>query len=423
MNRPYNFIDIFAGCGGLSEGFKKHGKYNMLAAVEWERPQVLNLINRLETKWGILDAKKRVMRFDIQRTNELFEGWTDDKEYDSHPGLDKMINSNQLDLIIGGPPCQAYSVAGRIRDANGMRDDYRNYLFESYLKIVNRYRPKLFVFENVPGMLSAKPGGILVTDLIKKQINDIGYEISEDLRGSAQIDLTDYGIPQKRKRVIIVGIRKDNSLNTQSLLENFYEVILPTFKEELKTVKDAISDLPKLCPLEYDEIINTKKFSHQSNSTVPNHSPRYHNRRDISTFELLAKDIETGNNKFVSTESLKQLYTKLTGKSSNIHKYHVLRWNKPSNTIPAHLYKDGLRHIHPDPIQARSITVREAARLQTFDDDYVFISSTGDNYKMIGNAVPPYFSTKLATALHYFLENISAAENKNDEVHNHSFTN
>ncbi|WP_214778621.1 DNA cytosine methyltransferase [Exiguobacterium sp. s22] len=406
MSRPYNFIDIFAGCGGLSEGFKKHGKYNMLAAVEWEKPQVLNLINRLETKWGILDAKKRVMRFDIQRTNELFEGWTDDKEYGSHPGLDKMINSNQLDLIIGGPPCQAYSVAGRIRDVNGMRDDYRNYLFESYLKIVNRYRPKLFVFENVPGMLSAKPGGILVTDLIKKQINDIGYEISEDLRGSAQIDLTDYGVPQKRKRVIIVGIRKDKHLDAQSLLKNFYKAILPAFKEETRTVKDAISDLPKLCPLDYDKIINTKKFSHQFNSSVPNHSPRFHNRRDISTFELLAKDIETGNNLYVSTESLKQLYTKLTGRTSNIHKYHVLRWDKPSNTIPAHLYKDGLRHIHPDSTQARSITVREAARLQTFDDDYIFISSAGDNYKMIGNAVPPQFSEKLALSLDILLDSL-----------------
>lgn len=406
MSKQYNFIDIFAGCGGLSEGFKKHGKYNMLAAVEWEQPQVENLINRLQTKWGIADADKRVMRFDIQRTNELFKGWNDDVEYGSHKGLDNLIKSQQLDLIIGGPPCQAYSVAGRIRDANGMRDDYRNYLFESYMKIVERYRPKVFVFENVPGMLSAKPGGVPVTDLIKEQINSIGYEIAEDLKTLAQIDLTEYGVPQKRKRVIIIGVRKDLSSDIQSLLNNFYKVILPDLKEEIKTVKDAISDLPKLYPLEREEKVNGKKLSHQYSSAIPNHLPRFHNRRDITTFELLAKDIESGMNEYVSSESLKRLYTSLTGKTSNIHKYHVVRWNKPSNTIPAHLYKDGLRHIHPDPLQARSLTVREAARLQTFDDDYIFISSAGDNYKMIGNAVPPHFSEKLAISLYTLLETL-----------------
>lgn len=414
MSKQYNFIDIFAGCGGLSEGFKKHGKYNMLAAVEWEKPQVENLINRLQTKWGIADAEQRVMRFDIQRTNELFNGWKDDVEYGSHKGLDNLIDSQQLDLIIGGPPCQAYSVAGRIRDANGMRDDYRNYLFESYMKIVARYRPKIFVFENVPGMLSAKPGGIPVTDLIKEQINNIGYEIAEDLKTLAQIDLTEYGVPQKRKRVIIIGVRKDLSSDMQSLLNNFYEVILPNLKEEIKTVKDAISDLPKLYPLEREEKVNGKKFSHQYNSAIPNHLPRFHNQRDITTFELLAKDIESGMNEYVSSESLKQLYTSLTGKTSNIHKYHVVRWNKPSNTIPAHLYKDGLRHIHPDPLQARSLTVREAARLQTFDDDYIFISSAGDNYKMIGNAVPPHFSEKLAISLALLLDSLCFKFNEID---------
>jgi DNA (cytosine-5)-methyltransferase 1 len=100
----------------------------------------------------------------------------------------------------------------------------------------------------------------------------------------------------------------------------------------------------------------------------------------VKTFQLLAEDIESEQCKYTSSEALKQLYTQITGKTSNIHKYHVLRWDQPSNTIPAHLYKDGLRHIHPDSKQARTITVREAARLQTFNDDYEFISSSGDNY-------------------------------------------
>lgn len=113
----------------------------------------------------------------------------------------------------------------------------------------------------------------------------------------------------------------------------------------------------------------------------------------------MAKDIEEEKFDYSTTDALKDLYTQRTGENSSVHKYHVLRRHKPSNTIPAHLNKDGLRHIHYDSTQARSITVREAARLQTFDDDYEFISSLGASYRMIGNAVPPLFSEKLSFAL------------------------
>ncbi|MGZ9784406.1 DNA cytosine methyltransferase [Bacillus cereus group sp. BfR-BA-01315] len=399
----YNLIDIFAGCGGLSEGFEKKTHFNMLAAVEWEKPQVQNLINRLATKWNVTDANNRVLRFDIQRTKELFNGWLDDPNYGTHEGLDKLLDGKSLDLIIGGPPCQAYSVAGRIRDENGMRDDYRNYLFESYLEVVRKYQPKLFVFENVPGILSAKPGGIPVTELIKNDIEQSGYEIIDDLKRYAQIDLSEYGVPQKRKRVIIIGLRKDLYPDAQQLLKFFYTEHLPKYKESTKTVRDAIKDLPKLCPLDEEIKVSGKRFSHSLSHEISNHLPRFHSKRDISIFQLLAGDIESGQCKYTSSEALKQLYTQVTGKTSNVHKYHVLRWDQPSNTIPAHLYKDGLRHIHPDSTQARTITVREAARLQTFDDDYEFISSAGDNYKMIGNAVPPKFSEKLAGAIELLL--------------------
>jgi DNA (cytosine-5)-methyltransferase 1 len=128
-----------------------------------------------------------------------------------------------------------------------------------------------------------------------------------------------------------------------------------------------------------------------------------HSKRDVDTFVLLTKDIESGQNKYGTVEALKDLYFEITGKRSNIHKYHVLKWNKPSNTIPAHLYKDGLRHIHPDPKQARTITVREAARLQSFEDDFQFLGSLTDQYKMVGNAVPPKFAKAIALALNDFL--------------------
>lgn len=398
-----NFIDIFAGCGGLSEGFEQNPNYNMLAAVEWEKPQVINLRNHLRNNYGMDDADERVIRFDVQRTSDLINGWQDDLDYGSHQGLDNLINGENVDLIIGGPPCQAYSIAGRIRDDNGMRDDYRNFLFESYMSLVRHYQPQLFVFENVPGILSARPGnGALVTDLIREEIQNSGYEIIDDLR-DAQFDLTQYGVPQKRKRIIIIGLRRDLYEGHQEILHNFYQNIMPQYREDLRTVQDAIGDLPHFIPTGTVQRVNGRNVSHTFNLDVANHFPRFHSERDIQVFRTLAEDIETGRNEFTNTEALRELYTQMTGRQSNVHKYHVLRWNEPSNTIPAHLYKDGLRHIHPDSPQARSITVREAARLQTFPDNYEFISSPGDNYKMIGNAVPPRFSSKLASALEILL--------------------
>ena len=145
-------IDLFAGCGGLTEGFAQTELYETKACVEWESAQCENLKKRLKDKWNIRDSSNRVIRFDIQRTEELIRGFSD-QEYGTSRGLAAMVG-NSLDMVIGGPPCQAYSIAGRIRDEFGMRNDYRNYLFESYLKIVEHFCPKAFVFENVPEYLA-----------------------------------------------------------------------------------------------------------------------------------------------------------------------------------------------------------------------------------------------------------------------------
>ena len=398
-----NVVDLFSGCGGLTDGFAQTGYYNTLAAVDWELPTVETLRKRLSDKWNYQKVTDKVVCFDMQKTDQLIYGWNDDI-YGVSPGLKKIIGSKEVDVVIGGPPCQAYSVAGRIRDENGMHDDYRNYLFESYIKIVQTFQPKVCIFENVQGMLSAAPGGISIVKRISDAFSEAGYYISQELKEVALFDTSDFGIPQKRLRVIIVAVSKKQCKEYKEIVDSFYSQ-LNTFKtSKVKTVEDAIGDLSKIFPLTTPE----KRVSHYLDfemDKVSDHTPRFHNRRDVEIFQLLADDIQSGRNKYIHSDQLKILYTEKTGKVSSVHKYHVLRRDRPSNTIPAHLYKDGLRHIHPDPSQARSITVREAARLQTFDDDYVFLGSNGAKYKMIGNAVPPKFAKLIAVSVKEVLKN------------------
>ena len=407
MRKKIKSIDLFAGCGGLMDGFEQSGYYETIAAVEWEKAPCRNLKKRLKEKWKYKDAEQRVLRFDIQRTEDMFLGWEDDSDYGSSVGLDNLINAaGGIDVIIGGPPCQAYSIAGRVRDENGMRDDYRNYLFESYIKVLERYKPKAFIFENVPGILSAKPGDRNIIDVIKESFDEAGYCLLEDLK-NAVIDFTEYGVPQNRKRIIIFGVSKEYfGDNARELVSTFYKEALPKYKVKKKrTVLEAIGDLPKLYPVKEDIKINGTRTRHTlPEPEVANHIARWQSDRDVGIFKLLTEDIETGSNEYTSISALKELYTKTTGKESNVHKYHVIRWDEPSNLIPAHLYKDGLRHIHPDSKQQRTITVREAARLQTFPDDYIFDGSNMELYKMIGNAVPPEFAKCCAKAVYDVLE-------------------
>lgn len=400
-NPTLNTLDLFAGCGGLTEGFLQSGHYHTIGAVEWEKAPFETLKHRLITRWKHSESEHAVIRFDIQRTEELINGF-DDAEYGTHEGLKSLVGEKKIDVIIGGPPCQAYSLAGRIRDEHGMKNDYRNYLFERYIDIVKYFKPKFFVFENVVGLLSAAPDGTPITDKIYSSFRDACYHVTSCFR-NALFDVAEYGIPQHRKRVIILGISEEYfGDKCDAMLDDFYRIILPSLKGKSRTVKDAIGDLPPLYPLDVPIKKGVSKISHiqHNDDFFLNHTPRFHSSRDIGVFRFLADDILSGRREYVSIEKLKELYTKITGKHSNIHKYYVLREDEPSNTIPAHLYKDGMRHIHPDPEQARSITPREAARLQTFPDDFEFLGATMAQYKMIGNAVPVDFATIIAEALY-----------------------
>lgn len=404
-------IDLFSGAGGLSEGFLQTNLFEFVAHVEWEMPMVKTLRKNLVNRWGYSEeeAIKRVIKFDIQKTDELMKGsWSKDtiemygnenSDVLQKDGIDGLLNNKNVDVIIGGPPCQAYSLAGRAQDPNSMKNDYRNYLFESFVKVVDHYRPKVFVFENVPGILSAKPGDRLVIERIYEAFEKIGYEIRKpEIIKKSIYSSADFQVPQERKRVIIFGVDKKCKYE----LESFYIALSNLKTSNRKTVYDAIGSMPKFKPLANTYKIGNRNVSHKlvGNIVIPLHVSRFHNKRDIKVFK---EWLENNMNNIPNSEKIK-FYKRVTGHDTNHNKYRSLEWDKPSPTIVAHLYKDGLMFIHPDKEQLRSITIREAALLQTFPMDYEFIGSSAYCYKMIGNAVPVLFAKNIAQAIINVLE-------------------
>ena len=412
--KKYTFIDLFAGCGGLSEGFLQTNRFKALAHVEWEKPMVDTLRNRLVEKWGesVENAGEKVVLFDIQKTDELINGsWTEESnlQYGSYNadavktvGLKGIVGKQHVNLIIGGPPCQAYSIHGRATDKDSMQNDYRNYLFESFCKVVDAFRPDLFVFENVGGLLSAKPGGVPVRKRIYDAFTQIGYEIrTPEEMPTALYNAVEFNVPQNRPRVIILGVRNNAEVN----LGDLYVAIDKEKNSTTKlTVRDAIGQLPPLYPLVESVKEGRYTRSHQKNPdlTITQHEARNHGPRERTIF----KEWVENNMNHISHQEMIDYYYEKTGHKTLYQKYKSLEWDKPSHTVVAHLSKDGYMFIHPDSKQQRSITIREAACLMTFPLDYQFLGSTPYNYKMIGNAVPVNFAKAIATGLYKSLDKV-----------------
>lgn len=391
----FNFIDLFAGCGGLSEGFYRQG-FNAIAHVEYDRAACETLRERMRF-YGYPDPEKEVIEADIT-SDDILER------------IDSAVNGRSVDIIIGGPPCQAYSTAGRVRDKVGMEKDPRNFLFESYVRVLEHYLPKIFVFENVTGLFSAKVKGKLI---FPKIINSLGklYNVTSD-PDTILFNTANYGVPQTRKRIILIGIRKD--IETCDIVDIYKSIEKTHYDPEMEEtergtlerfvdVKDAIGDLPLVYP---GQDASTEKYHYPCDNKflkaigkpgvhpLMDHICRKHNETDIERFQVMIKNNWTFGEMRKHRPDLEHERPRLFDNS-----YVVQWWNMPSKTILAHIHKDGFQYIHPDYKQARTFTVREAARIQSFPDDFVFKGSRGDKFKQIGNAVPCLFAEAIAKAI------------------------
>lgn len=346
-----NTIDLFAGCGGFSCGFERAG-YNIISAVEYDKNIAKSYENNHKNVNVIADDIKNV------DNNETFK-------------------LGSADIIIGGPPCQGFSMAGA-RNRNGFMDDPRNYLFKHYFNVVKIVRPKIFILENVKGILTLKKGEIF------KEIKRI-FEDPNNFDGRPYkiqykvVKAKEYGIPQNRERVIIVGSLID--FNLEDEIEKTKKEILkdnPTFFDNV-TVWDAISNLPSPTEDGSVEVIkfesNYQDFLKSNNKIVQNHYKTKHNKKAIERMEK----IKINENYTSLNEDIKSIHSGSYGRldPNGIAPTVTTRFDTPS----------GGRFIHP--FENRTLTAREAARIQSFPDDFEFYGTKSCVCTQIGNAVPP----------------------------------
>ncbi len=409
-------IDLFAGAGGLSEGFKRAG-FNILAHIEMNPSAALTLKTReayyyLREHHQLYKYKKYLLG-EIDRETlysfipnkildkvicECISDNTIEDIFNKINNLLKNADNNQVDLIIGGPPCQAYSTAGRGRLPDKMKNDARNYLYIQYIKFLEKYRPKMFIFENVLGIFSAQNGKIL--EDINYRIDRLGYTMDVSI-----VDASDIGVLQKRKRVIIRGIRKDLNLNMIEL--NFQS------KRKNFVLKDLWEDLPSL---NAGESKNGKVYIKKPNKCIKSlhlrefgwdiltwHNSRPNNEQDLKIYKICVQTWNDKRKKLKYNELPLELRTHKNCKTY-LDRFNVLDYEGIAHTMVAHIAKDGHYYIHPDLKQNRSISVREAARIQSFPDNYYFENSRTAAFTQIGNAVPPILAEFIANNIKEILE-------------------
>lgn len=402
-----NFIDLFAGASGMSEGFIKAG-FNPISHIEMDKDACNSIKTRAVYHYLTKEGKEKnyidYLKGNISREElygqvpkEVLDSVlnieiTDDSIKGIFSKIDTLLKGEKVDLIIGGPPCQAYSLLGRHQE--NIENDPRNKLYIQYGRFLKQYDPKAFVFENVPGLLSANKGQHFKN--LKAYFRKLGYEVYHDT-----LDASDYGVLQARKRIIIVGWKKD--------IDFGFPEIEKTNKAFV--VNDIFRDLPKLKPGEARQIANytaekneyLEKFELRKGvDFVTQHISRPHNERDLEIYKTAINKWNKNNERLKYPDLPTELKSH-KNETSFIDRYKVVNGNGVSHTVVAHIAKDGHYYIHPDVKQCRSISVREAARLQSFPDDFYFEGSRSAAFKQIGNAVPPLMAYAIAKSINELL--------------------
>lgn len=336
-----NALDLFCGCGGLSLGFEKAGVNILLGIDAWQ------------------DA---ITTFNFNHKNS--QGLCADLSTLNPKDIESNLKNKSVDIIIGGPPCQGFSVAGK-----RIIDDERNKSYKNFVRFVGYFKPKVFVMENVPNILSI--GGGIVRNSIIKDFSDLGYKVVYKV-----LIASDYGTPQNRKRAVFVGLKNGSDFS-------FPEKSV----SNLTTSLEALSDLPENSLKDGSSypiapICDYQKLMRSNSTKVYNHEITEHNEK---TKQIIALVPDGGNYKDLPTE-LQQT-----------RKVHIA-WTRLNSQKPSFTIDTGHRH-HFHYKWNRIPTVRESARIQSFPDDFIFLGSKTSQYKQVGNAVPPLMAEAIAKKL------------------------
>lgn len=362
--------DYFCGAGGLSEGFRQAG-YEVVLGVDTDE----NAIATYNARHGC-GIVENIENIDLDF-------------------IKKKTGHSRIDVIVGGPPCQGFSsvAVGKLKSLGSPRTSKHplNQLYKEFIRIILEMKPSFFVMENVRRMTYIEDG------VIKKSIE-------QDLRNTYNVDFYDedvvkFGVPQFRKRCLVIGNRM--GLPNPKLQQTHFDPEkgdIPKGGKPYETLRNAISDLPFLHAGEGEEFSRyTRKINRsyqqerrRGSNGVFNHVARTHNKRDLKIFSMLKPG-----------QWISDLPSRFNPYRKDVFedKFKKQHWDRPASTILAHLSKDGLMFIHPDKKQNRSLTPREAARLQSFDDRYIFHGPRTQQFKQIGNAVPPIFAKSLASMI------------------------
>lgn len=516
MTTRFAIVDLFAGLGGLAEGFSS------IRTSDNSRPfSVVLSVEKEASAYATLLLRAFLRQFDNglpEKYYQFLNGEIPEPDWcDAYPRQWQAASLHALNLelgsaeaaleidakiddihqchqgntiLIGGPPCQAYSVAGRVRNQGiagyNPANDEKHFLYREYIRILNRLHPAVFVMENVKGMLSSLVDGEKIFD---KVLSDLGaacggdYQLvtlaprvhtGADLNGRCPapaefiVCAENYGLPQARHRVIVVGIRKDfaECLSAAEVKKGLLgpstaRATLRDVLHGMPKLRSGISGLPDSAETWRNEVVRAietvakldislpeqqaedfRALAHSLRSritgaksalprsgagsvsirskcpdelrdwlldpmlqTVSNHETRSHMPSDLVRYLFAAVFSEVTGTSPKAKDYPDQIapshHNWKTGNFSD--RFRVQLWDRPSTTITSHLAKDGHYFIHPDPAQCRSLTVREAARLQTFPDNYFFKGTRTQQYVQVGNAVPPFLAKQIAHALHSIL--------------------